>query len=275
MRDNIFKSVVFMIVGVSLLSVGCESVDSGYEGLVGMTDPDKVRLQTDLKWMSPQPRIRPVSADDMVIYCRVRNSAGADVDVSEAVKDKVEDMGYTLTRNIDEARFTLNADVRYLGEGAKKDLGPVVIGGVLGGVTGAVIDHNVGKDNITTGAIGGAAAGALLGNIVANRNKIREFSLVVDVVIGERVKGQKVATTRRSSETTKVTHSDTFNKGGGTEGGRSSAGSSENQSVSIEEDFLYHTNRITATAKKMNLTLSESAPVLTDKISRAIAGSLP
>ncbi len=274
-KSRYLKITIQAICAALIFLQGCESVDRGYEGLVGATDPDKVKLQAGLKWMSPQPRIRPVSSDKMVVYCRVRNSSGSDIDISNAVANEIECLGYRLTRNIDEAQFVVNADVRYFGEGAKKELGPVVVGGVAGGVTGGVIGHNVGDGHTTEGAVIGAAAGALLGDIVANRNKIRDINLVVDVVIGERIEGQKVTTTRGSHDDVVVTHTDAFNKGGGTEGGDSSAGSSESQQVTIEEDFLYHANRATASAQRMNLTLAEAAPVLTNKLSKAIANALP
>ncbi|GAJ22918.1 unnamed protein product, partial [marine sediment metagenome] len=57
-----------------------------------------------------------------------------------------------------------------------------------------------------------AATVAVLGDIVANRNKIRDINLVVDVVIGERIEGQKVTTTRGSHDDVAVTHTDAFNK---------------------------------------------------------------
>jgi hypothetical protein len=214
----------------------------------------------------------------MVVYCRVRNSSGSDVDISDAVRSEIEKLGYKMTNDVNQAQFTLEADVRYFGEGAKTDLGPVVLGGVAGGVTGGVIGHNVGSGSSSStagGAVIGAAAGAALGSIVANRNKMRDINLVVDISIGERIQGQKVSTTRGSHDDVQVTHRDAYNKGGGTEGGDSSAGSSEAQQVTIEEDFLYHTNRVTASAQRMNLTLQQAAPVLTEKLAKAVANSLP
>lgn len=263
-----------IFVWIALLQ-GCQAVDSAYVGMVGATDPDKVKVTPSLKWLNPQPRVRPVSADKMLVYLRVRNSSGSDIDVSDAVRGEVEKLGYKITNDVAQAHFTVNADVRYFGEGATKELGPIIGGGVLGGVAGGVIGHNVGKGNTATGAIAGAAAGAALGDIVANRNKMRDINLVIDVVIGERIEGQKVATTRSSNEETSVTHRDAVNKGGGTEGGQSAAGSSENQQVNVQEDFLYHENRLTASAQKINLTLPEAATVMTPRIAKAIAGVLP
>ncbi len=60
MKSKILRIAVFVIVGLVLVLEGCESVDRGYEGLVRMTDPDKVRLRTDLKWMNPQPIKKPI-----------------------------------------------------------------------------------------------------------------------------------------------------------------------------------------------------------------------
>jgi hypothetical protein len=258
-----------------VLLQGCRSADSAYVGVVGMTDPDKVKAEASLKWLNLQPRIRPVSADKMVVYLRVKNSSGSDIDVSDAVRLEVERLGYRITNDPRQAHFTVSADVRWFGEGASKELGPIAGGGVAGGVAGGVIGHNVGSGNTVGGAVAGAAAGAVLGNIVANRNKMRNINLVIDVVIGERIEGQKVVTGRSSNEESSVTHRDAVNKGSGAEGGQSSAGSSESQQVSVQEDFLYHENRLTASAQKLNLTLPEAAGVMGPRIAKAIAGVLP
>lgn len=174
------KSLMTVLIALTMcpalaLFTGCQSMDRGYEGLVGMTDPDKVRLQTKVKWMNPQPRIRPVSADNRVVYCRVRNSAGADIDFYQAVKNELGSLGYELVPNIDEAQFYLSADVRYFGEGAMADRSAVVAMAGVGAVAGGIIGHQ--SDHTLEGAGIGGAAGALVGDIISKRNKIRQFNL--------------------------------------------------------------------------------------------------
>jgi hypothetical protein len=263
------------VLAVLLVACGaCQTVDRGYEGVISATDPDRVKLNTKLTWLHPQPNIRMVSSDQMYVYCRVRNSAGADVELEDAIKEALQDRDYRLTRNLDEAQFTISADLRYLGETATKKYDAVIAGGAIGAGTGAVIGHNVGDNNTGVGAVAGAAAGALLGDIIANRNKQREYSLVVDVRLGERIHGG--VSTNRSGDDSQTTSSRAgASTGGGLESGSARGTTSETQSVELTEDFLNHQNRVIAKAESMNLTLAQAEPTLTRRLSKAIASSLP
>jgi hypothetical protein len=260
------KKVILSLLAVCLLG-GCAGIDRTHESMVMATNPDRVRLQTEIRWINPQPNIRPVSADRMYVYCRIRNSAGADVDLRRQILDEIEAQGYRITRDIDEAQFTINADLRYFGETATKAHDAAVGSAIIGGAAGAVVGHQSGSTG--EGAIIGAVAGALLGDIIDKRNKDRKISLIVDVTIGERIAGD--VRTRRGSKSDQSVATYT----GGQESGRSSAGSHESQSVELTEEFLYHTNRVIAKAERMNLTLPEAEPVLSRRLSRAIASSLP
>lgn len=271
---RILVTLTVLFVGMAVFQ-GCQPLDQAYVGTKAATDPDKVRLRSSLSWLNPQPNIRPVSANQMVVYLRVRDSSGSGIDLYDAVRDEVEKLGYRVTRNIDEAQYTFNADIRHFGELSEKQYDAVVGGAALGGITGAVIGHNVGnRSSRNVGALGGAVIGGLIGDAVANRNKMRRIVLVTDVTIGERVE-TGVETRRRAEGDTSTSHAGGFNVGSGSERGSSSAGSAETQSVEIREDFLYHTNRATASAQKINLTLDEAEPVLVDKLARAVSNALP
>ena len=261
-----------LLAGLLVLA-GCEGIDRTHESVVKATNPDRARLQVDLKWLNPQPNIRPVSADRMYVYCRIRNSSGADIDLRNQILDEIESQGYQVTRDIDEAQFTINADLRYFGESATKEHDALIGSAVLGGVGGAVIGKQAGG-RTGEGAVIGAAAGALLGNIIDNRNKDREISLIVDVTIGERIAGG-VQTQRGSDAGQDVASRNAASLPGGRETGSSSAGSSESQNVELREDFLYHNNRVITSAKRINLTLPEAEPSLSRRLSRAIASALP
>lgn len=273
-RHGVFCGLVLASFSVFLVMGGCEGLDRSYESMVVATDPDRARMRVGLKWMNPQPRIRPVSSHQMYVYCRVRNSSGADIDLDDAVRSEIEKVGYRLTRNIDEAQFTINADLRFVGESAYKTPDALLGGAGLGAIGGAVLGHNIGKDNTGKGALIGAAVGGLIGDVVANRNKMREFTMIVDVTLGERIRGG-VVTQRGSRADSNVSSSSGLNVGGGFERGSSSAGSSESSSVEVREDFLYHENRVVARAERLNLTFGEAAGVLTHRLSRALSSALP
>jgi outer membrane lipoprotein SlyB len=265
------------IVMVTLL-IGCSTMDNAYRGTVKVVNPDKMTLQTDLKWMTPPTSmgLRQVGPDRMVVYLRFKNSSGAPVpNLYERIRGGLEQAGYRVTSNPEEAHFTVVTDVRYFGENREKDGGASILtGAVLGGATGAVVGHNIGSGYGTEGAVAGAVVGGALGNVMANRNKMVEIALAVDIRIGERIQGG-VRTVRRGDESSAVTHADLVDVGGGGEGGRSSSGTSDDQRAEVTDDFLFHSNRIVTTGTKMGLTADEALPVLSDRLSLALSSVLP
>ena len=146
----------------------------------------------------------------------------------------------------------------------------MVTGAAVGGATGAVIGHNVGDGHRGAGAGIGALVGLAAGSVMANRNKMVEIELAVDVRIGERAK-EGVKTVRKARDATGVSHADVV----GAEGGRSQGGSSDEQRVELEEDFFYHQNRISARVRKMALTPAEALPWLTQRLVMSLSGVLP
>lgn len=272
MMANRFQTVLAAVTALFLIS-GCAALDKAYVGTVKAVDPDQLKLKQETRWLNPQPNFRLVSQDKMVVYVRIRNSSGSTLDISRDVRMAMEDLGYRLTRNIDEAQYILNVDIRYYGENARVDGGKATMaagvgGAIVGGIIGAQSGHMVG------GAAVGAATTGLLFDVAANRNKVREFDLVIDTRIGERVEGG-VSTTRRSSDSSAVGHAGSQQRGSGFEGGVSAGGSEETQVAHIEEDFLYSQNRMVAYVSKLNLTPEEAEPVLKERLIRALSNVLP
>ncbi len=269
----------FIAFAVSGLLVGCSTMDSGYRSMTRMTNPDKMNLKSDVRWANQQPYLRDVTPDARVVYVRLRNSSASPVELTDLLTElngNLQVAGYRVTDNVDEANFVLNADIRYFGENAEKELGAgAVASTVIGGVTGAVIGGSVREGRGTTlGAIGGAAAGAGLANVMANRNKLVHLNFIVDTRIGERVKGG-VETQRTSTADSEVHHQDRSGIAGMAEGASSKGGTTERQVVSVEDQFLYHQNRWIAHAQKVGLTHDEALPVLLKKLSASLASVLP
>ncbi len=261
-------------VGVLLLmATGCQT-------MTGLHDPDKVTLQTEMEWLSPPLNmgLRDVPQARKVVYLRVRNSSGSPVyGMYEQVAGQLAQAGYMVSNNVDEAHFSLVADVRYFGETREMDGHKgLLTGAALGAGAGAIIGHNVGggSGSRDKGALAGAVAGGLVGDAMARRNRIITYSLAVDIRVGERVDGG-VRTTRGSSVGGEVSGDAAVGMGARVERARDHAGSSQEQEVQIEESFLYHSNRIVASARKMGLTVEEAMPVVSRRISTAVASVLP
>ena len=269
-RTSTFK--LLPIALMLLFSGACGTLDKAYVGVVGMVDPDQKRLTQETRWLNPQPNFRMVSQHKMVVFVRVRDSSGSDLDISRDVRIALEDLGYRLTRNIDEAQYLLSVDLRYYGENARADGGRATMAAGIGGaIVGGIVGHQSGRG--VEGATVGALATGMLFNVAASRNKVREFDIVADVRVGERIEGG-VSTTRRSGEDSSISHSGgAFSGGSDRSSSRSSSG--ETQQVHIEEDFLYSQNRLIVFVRKLNLSPDEAAPVLENRLIKALSNVLP
>ncbi len=281
--NSISKFGAVLLTGMMALgAAGCSTMDSAYQGSAGMTNPDKTTLKAQLKWMNPQPNLRtPATPDKRVVYVRIRNSSGSPMDmnyVNAQVKGSFERQNYRVTLNPSEAFFIVQGDIRFFGDAATKDGTAGTIGGaIVGGAAGAVAGHAIGGNRTGT-VIGGAAGALLVGwlmDVMAERNKMVEYDLVIDLRIGERTSAA-VRTQRRANEGAEVGHSASFNAAGGSaEYGSSSAESGETQQVDTQDDFFYHKNTASAAAVKMRLTPEEAFPVLAQKIATSLGEVLP
>jgi Enterobacterial TraT complement resistance protein len=264
--------ITLLAAAAVAFGAGCATMDKAYVGTTKMVDPDKAKLKQETRWLNPQPNLRIVGQDKMVAFVRVRDSSGSGLDVNREVQAAVEDLGYRVTRNIDEAQYILNCDIRYYGENSRADGGRATMAaGIGGGIIGGVIGHQSG--NALGGAVVGAAATGLLFDTLAQRNKIREFDAVVDVRIGERIEGG-VRTTRRAGDEQTVSHSGAAGAGG-FDTGSSRGGSEEEQRDVVDEAFLYHQNRLVTYVTKLDLTPDEADPVLKERLVKALSNVLP
>jgi len=240
-------------------------------------DPDANVLKTNLKQLNPRPNIRPASKKDMLVYVRYRNSSGSVLDVKDAVFNEIKESGYRIVDDMDQAQYVMIADLRHVGQKTSDTYGHTIFGALVGAVAGAVIGHQIGggtTEKVIGGGLG-AVLGGLAGKAIDNRNRIVTVDMVVDIRIGERIKGG--VTTSRAGDASSGVNSNNRIKttGGSAEGGRASSNYSESTKFEQKEDFFYHENRFIASATKLKLTYGEAQEALSGQISRAIAGSLP
>ncbi len=255
---------------VILVLTGCTTLDSAYQGTVGLTDPDSVKLRGDVEWLNPQPDVR--LADDMTVYLRVRNSSGSEFPVSRLrsqVADEIAAAGYQLVRQPGQAQYMLRVNVRGYGENAAAESSSG-IGAAVGGVIGYGVSSN--DDYRTAAGIGGALLSEAFTKVLRNRNKQVRIELVTDLTVGERIEGG-VQTTRTTGGNQQLRSQPGDRQAGNR--GSSSNQSGERQVVEITEDFLNHENRLVASAERMKLTPEEALDFLLAKMVGAISGVLP
>ncbi len=246
----------------------------------GIMNPKLKEIQTKSEWLNPSPHIRPVSDKDKLVYLSIRNTSGSDIDARAAIKQKVQELGYRITGDLDTAKFILMADVRYMGEKSEKGYGNTVGGAVIGGVSGAVLGNTLSKKNkgrnTAIGAVGGAGLGALVGNIVDGHNQVVTYDLVCDIRIGERIDGG-VKTEVRGSADRGLKQNANFGRssGTGTENGSSRSNTRVSTKFTREEGFYYHEARLVCSATKINLTEVEASNPLELRLSRTVGQVLP
>ncbi len=271
MIERVIKRIV-PIVAVLFLANGCATMDAAYVGTIKAVDPDQAKLHQGTRWLNPQPNFRLVSQDKMSVYVRVRDSSGSGLDISRDVRMALEDLGYRQTRNLDDAQYVMSIDLRYYGENSRADGGHATMAAGFGGaIVGGIIGHQSGRTG--EGAVIGGLATGMLFNTLAKRNKVREFNVVIDTRVGERIPGG-VQTTRRSSDNSNVSHSGRTSVGGA-DRGSARGGSEESQQAYITEDFLYSQNRLVVFASQLNMQPEVAAPVLKTRMIRALSNVLP
>jgi hypothetical protein len=255
---------------VILGAAGCSTLDSIYQGTVGLTDPDSVKLRGDVEWLNPQPDVR--FSDDMTVYLRVRNSSGSEFPVSRLrsqIADNIADAGYQLVRQPGQAQYVLRVNVRGYGEDAAADFSSGT-GAAIGGLIGYGVSSN--DEYKSAAGVGGAVLGEAVTSILRNRNKQIRIDLVTDLTVGERVEGG-VQTTRTTGGNQQLHSLQGDRRAGNT--GSSRIQSIEKQVVETTEDFLNHENRLIASAERLKLTPEEALDFLLNKMVGAISGVLP
>lgn len=261
------KIAIFILAFLMGLS-SCSTMDSIYQGAVKLTDPDKLKIQGNVRWVNPQPKVE--YNDDATVFLRIRNSSGTDFPVNDMihkVRESLTNAGYQLTKKRNDAHFSLMLNIRAFGENAATKS----ISAGEAALAGAAIGDVLFNDD--TGILATSAASAITASLF-NRNKMIRVELVTDMVLGERIEGG--VNTKRQSRTDDSSSSKTNRYATGSSNyGRSSGSSYSSQRVDTREDFLNHQNRLIAHAEKMQLSSEEAFKFLIDKMSIAIGGVLP
>ena len=261
----------YSVIFATWLITGCAMFDSAYQGVVGLTDPDTVKLQGAVEWLNPQPDLR--LSDDMTLYLRIRNSSGSDFPIDSLRTQTAAAMqaaGYQLVRQPKQAHYVMRVNVRGYGENAAKALSSAT-GAAIGGLIGYGVSSN--DEYKTAAGVGGAILGEMVTNVMRNRNKQVRIDLVSDIIVGERVEGG--VTTTRTTGGSQQLHSADQQASKLYNAGSSKTQSTETQVVKTIEDFLNHENRLIASAERMKLTPPEALDFFLAKMVNAISGVLP
>jgi hypothetical protein len=169
---------------------GCVSASGGSERYK--------ELVVKAEWVDGVPEFvgdRP-GGDERVISIQVRNPSGIDLDTRKLralLAARVEEDGWTVTRDPGEALYDLTAVVKFWGRNENLPDDSSKMGQLFGTVAGAAIAKNQvrGKGDSTreNSVIAGAIVGSVLGEMLDRKTRSEAFSMIIETRIDETVGG--------------------------------------------------------------------------------------
>lgn len=243
-----------------LLVAGCETTNQG----LGPLSPSDIDRYTSVRWLVTQPILRPVPAESMYVYLRVRNSAGLDVPIEGAIAADLQARGYKVTQELDKAWYYLNIDIRHVDKGRLPNLGTIAAGSSIG---------QPGQESKWAPSPASPAATKSFSQQVS----AADVCMVVDIVSGERVpKGKIVRQVSTRGAQGQGEGGDALTRGSTPGRGASAeSGSIDTQEVTTEDIFVFYANRAAAITKNRRVKVDEALPVLTQRLGKAMASALP
>ncbi len=192
--------------------------------------------------------LEPVAPDQRVGFVSVRNTTDKDLDIKQRTIARLQQSGYRITENPDEAQFMLQANVLKVGKTNQDERDSFVEAGFTGAALGnAVSSSSDSTEGIILGAIAGVVVDALVADVL--------FTMVTDLQVRERPRGNERVTQAQSAETT--------------QGSSTTVTESSNRST---VDWKTYRTRIVSTANQVNLEFEEALPALENGLVRSIAG---
>ena len=237
MNKYISKGILAVAIMSLVTLSGCGAIH---------TSVAKKELDVQTK-MSQSIFLDPVAPEKRIIYVRVRNTSDKpSLSVEYGIKQALNNRGYRITDNPEEAHYWLQANVLKAGRADRR----ADKSGVSGALTGGAVGSTMGKGD---GKIAMAVAGALLGTMMDASVKDIYYTIITDIRLSERAK-----------EGVTVTESDRS---------RLTQGTAGTKTVSSVEDVKWkrYQTRIVSVANKVNLTFPEAEPALVKGLTQSIS----
>ncbi len=306
------KRLGLLVLAISFLMAGCgpkfELSEAAYRkqtstgvkvrpevGIPKTPSVEYIRIR-----MTDSVFLDPPEVDNPSIYVRVRNTSGRDIDLQAAVAQKLRSLGYKITRNASTATYVLQANLLFADEVSVAELAKIdetkygfsigrtaaglLVGAGLGAGAGALLgDGDVTGEAIVGGVVGGAVGA--IGDALSQRSRnqrmaakqwIRYFSLVVDIQLRERIKGEKNQVFIEGSSGSSAQGDD---QAGSREQGfasgqdsQSSYSRRESQTYSETSDWKRYQTRILGKAKGKLVVFEDVQQDFAVKVASSIAG---
>lgn len=273
MKQLSYKFIAFALM---ITLIGCTSVS---RKLGSMTDNKYADPRSGTVWVVPPPQLEPPSSNDRTVYISYRNISDADIDLIELLKSSAREQGWAVTNSPDEAKYRLRASTRFFGE-VEPESGGAGVGAAMGAIAGAAVGIGTGiaVARSTDSALGGVAAGAVVGGFIAaglsNASRPREWALIIDVVLEERMNKEVEFNISTDSS------SGTVDAAGAASSRMASGGATANSNQSgataqRKSNYFPHGIRLSVWANQMNMKEEEALPEIETRTRRVVTQMLP
>lgn len=192
---------------------------------------------------------------DKTVYLDVRNTSDKDIDVTPYITSRLEEKGYFLTWDPQEAFYVVQANVLYVGMADPSALRQSVFqgwGGIAGGAAAGATVAEMANSRTLEGAGIGGLVGGFAEILTGSVTKDVTYTIMTDVQILERspypVTQTRQAQLKQGKDVSIV-----------------------QSSSHITDRYIYQT-RIASSANQVNLELEDALPQLMEGIGRSIAG---
>lgn len=246
MKKNRWLTLTFLVF-IGMYLAGCAATMTA----IRYSDLDVQTQMSDTIFLDPAPQ------EKRTAWIEVRDTSGEGIDLNP-VRGLLAAKGYKVIDNPNRANYRVQINARYVGKTTVPAIKEAVHAGYGGPLTGAVAGGVIGGtfSDRPLAPLAGAGIGGLLGLgaewIAGELVKKVTYGMVVDIQISEYsakpVKEKQTANIRRGGETR------------------------VQQEISGDSNWKVYTTRIGANATQANLTLDSARPVLTEKLSKSIAG---
>lgn len=239
------RTSVVLSFFIFLQITGCASVSTAI---------DKRNLDVQTK-MSDTIFLEPVSSEKKTVYFDLRSTTDKNINLDnmrKKIKQNLQNKGYTIVTNIDQANFLVQENILSVAETTEKDAYSAIQSGFGGAVTGAlagVAINNTGQSAAYGGLIGaavGVAADAMVDDVY--------YNMITDLQIKQRLPdGQKVEYTHNADA-------------------KSGSSSNMQQTRKGTSDWITYRTRIVSVANQVNLEFEEAQKELEDKLIMTTSG---
>lgn len=261
---------------LSFSIIGCTQVS---RQMGSITDNKYAEPRSGTVWVVPPPQLEPAAPSDRTVYISYRNISDADIDLRDLLREAAQEQGWQVTNDPSQTNYRLRASTRFFGE-VEPESGGAGVGSSMGNIAGAAVGvgTGIGVARTTNSSTGGWLAGGLAGGLTAaglsNASRPREWAMIIDVVLEERM-AQPVAfemATDNSSGagSTAGASNSRMDAGGGT-----STGNSSSATVSSTSDYFPHGIRLSVWANQMNMEEEEAMPEIESRTRRIVTQMLP